>query len=185
VSDNPRTPPVERAIELMVYAPIGFAMFAKDMMPPLVDQFVVRGRARLTELQQQVENQLGQARIMGQFAVAQGRQQVRQGVEGRLHEVREQGEKLARTVGLVAEPPEAPARHAAATPAAAGSSNGASAPRGDASGLPIPDYDELSASQVVARLAGLEGEDLEAVREYEASQRQRKTILTKIDQLTA
>ncbi len=49
--------------------------------------------------------------------------------------------------------------------------------------LAIPDYDALSASQVVPRLAGLAGEELDAVRRYEAANRGRKTILSKIAQL--
>ncbi len=51
--------------------------------------------------------------------------------------------------------------------------------------LAIPGYDSLSASQVVEHLAGLGGADLEAVRLYESSHRNRRTILGKIDQLTA
>ena len=49
--------------------------------------------------------------------------------------------------------------------------------------LAIPDYDELSASQVVERLEGLDAGALEAVRRYEAAHRGRNTILGKIAQL--
>ncbi len=49
--------------------------------------------------------------------------------------------------------------------------------------LAVPGYDSLSASQVVPRLAGLSGAELEAVRRYEEAHRGRKTILAKIDQL--
>jgi hypothetical protein len=49
--------------------------------------------------------------------------------------------------------------------------------------LAIPDYDALSASQVVPRLAGLAGDELDAVRRYEGANRGRKTILSKIAQL--
>jgi hypothetical protein len=52
-----------------------------------------------------------------------------------------------------------------------------------ADGLAIPDYDSLSASQVVSRLAGLGPAELDAVRAYEAAKRGRKTILNKIAQL--
>ena len=51
--------------------------------------------------------------------------------------------------------------------------------------LPIPGYDALSASQVVERLAGLAAPELDAVRAYEATHRNRRTILGKIDQLSA
>jgi hypothetical protein len=50
--------------------------------------------------------------------------------------------------------------------------------------LPIPDYDELSASQVIERLEGLDADSLEAIRAYESSHRGRNTILGKISQLT-
>ncbi|HUF84280.1 MAG TPA: hypothetical protein VMQ81_06770, partial [Acidimicrobiia bacterium] len=57
------------------------------------------------------------------------------------------------------------------------------AQRAEAQALPIPDYDELSASQVVERLDGLPTGDLAAVRAYEEAHRGRRTILFKIDQL--
>jgi hypothetical protein len=51
--------------------------------------------------------------------------------------------------------------------------------------LAIPGYDALSASQVVQRLAGLSGPELEDVRAYEAATRGRKTILNRVEQLRA
>jgi len=50
--------------------------------------------------------------------------------------------------------------------------------------LPIDGYDQLGASQIVARLEGLAPGELEAVRRYERSGRQRRTILTRIQQLS-
>jgi len=47
----------------------------------------------------------------------------------------------------------------------------------------IHGYRALAASQVVARLAGLSGEELAAVREYEEATRRRRTILNRIAQL--
>ncbi|MET0903029.1 MAG: hypothetical protein ABWZ52_07310, partial [Acidimicrobiales bacterium] len=52
-----------------------------------------------------------------------------------------------------------------------------------AASLAIPDYDGLSASQVVSRLAGLSPAELESVRSYEVAGRGRKTILSKVAQL--
>ncbi len=54
---------------------------------------------------------------------------------------------------------------------------------GAAAALAIPDYDSLSASQVVPRLAGLSAQELEAVRQYEAAHRARRTILGRVAQL--
>jgi len=53
----------------------------------------------------------------------------------------------------------------------------------DVATLAIPDYDSLSASHVVNRLAGLTPKELESVRLYEGANRGRKTILSKINQL--
>jgi hypothetical protein len=57
--------------------------------------------------------------------------------------------------------------------------------RGSASGLAIPEYDTLSASQVVRRLDGLGRSELEAVVEHEAATRGRRTILHRAQQLLA
>ncbi|MCB1259708.1 MAG: hypothetical protein R2699_06970 [Acidimicrobiales bacterium] len=51
--------------------------------------------------------------------------------------------------------------------------------------LAIPDYESLSASQVVPRLGGLAADELEAVRAFEMGHRHRSTILNKIAQLQA
>ena len=51
--------------------------------------------------------------------------------------------------------------------------------------LAIPEYDQLSASQVVERLDGLTPAELDAVRAYELAHRGRNTILGKITQLTS
>ena len=37
-------PPVDRAFELLVYAPVGAALYVRDMLPSMVGIFVSRGR---------------------------------------------------------------------------------------------------------------------------------------------
>ena len=54
--------------------------------------------------------------------------------------------------------------------------------RGD-DALPIPSYDQLAASQVMARLAGLDAADLDRIEAYEQAHRARRTILARISQL--
>lgn len=51
--------------------------------------------------------------------------------------------------------------------------------------LGIAGYDTLSASQVVARLAGLSPDQLAAVRAHELSGRHRQTVLHRVEQLLA
>jgi hypothetical protein len=50
-------------------------------------------------------------------------------------------------------------------------------------GRALADYDTLSASQVVRRLESLGPEELQAVQRYEASTRNRRTILNRAGQL--
>ena len=56
-------------------------------------------------------------------------------------------------------------------------------PDGDEASLAIPSYDQLAASQVVARLAGLDATELAEIEAYEQGHRARRTVLSKISQL--
>jgi hypothetical protein len=162
--------PVDQVIDLFVYAPIGLALSARDELPALVE----KGRSR-------VEGQVAMARVIGQFALAQGQKEaeklVRQAVE--------------RLQGPASPPAAAPAPEAATAPTPRRAPAPATAPAGrrrpDLSDdhLAIPGYDSLSASQVLPRLTGLDRAELEAVRAYESAGRKRRTILNRIEQLQA
>lgn len=181
MADASKTP-LEQALDLVVYAPVGIVLSAQENLPELV----AKGRQRVTA-------QVALARMIGQFAVTEGEKEARRRLSG----------VAATLVGLGVLPPppmpggappasQAPAAVEHPQPdareAAAGSTNGKShagaEPRPTAE-LAIPGYDTLSASQVVQRLAGLSREELDAVRAYEASTRGRRTILSKIAQLQA
>jgi hypothetical protein len=57
--------------------------------------------------------------------------------------------------------------------------------RGDGEGVfPIADYDELKVGEIVALLPELDADELEMVREREASGKNRSTILTRVEALT-
>lgn len=193
---------IDHALELFVYAPLGFALEARTLLPRFVD----RGR-----------NQIALARVVGKFAVRKGREDV----EAKLLEGQSQAVGLLRTVGLVPpdadhvdhvdrndrdERPSATSHEAGEPPSTTGPSGGGAANDGPAPGdavlavvppappapdvpavdvdaLAIPGYDSLSASQVVPRLEGLTADELELVRCYEVGNRGRKTILAKIAQL--
>ncbi|MEL7209107.1 MAG: hypothetical protein AAGK32_12900, partial [Actinomycetota bacterium] len=82
--------------------------------------------------------------------------------------------------------PERPEPAATSPPPTAGPEpapppEGAAAP--DPAGLSIPQYDSLSAIQVVPRLEGLDPAERRAIHDYETATRGRRTILAKIDQL--
>lgn len=181
MSDD-RKPSVEAALDLLVYAPLGFALEARSLLPSLVE----RGR-----------NQVTMAKMVGQFAVQQGQVEAAK----RVGPLQEQVEGVLADLGLVARPPAPPAEPAADATAPSGSASADApspapepdpdpapvpeAPALDPADLAIPDYDSLAASQVVPRLRALSGEELEAVRAYEAAGRGRKTILNRIAQLQA
>jgi hypothetical protein len=186
----------ERAIDLLVYAPVGVAMYLRDTVPTFVNLFVSRGRAELGQRRQQAQGQVAQAKAMGEFAVNYGGPKVREHVEKGIAMARKSAEAVLGGAGD--EFPDAgddvppPTRHAPSEPTAAPSA--ASQPAGEsttasaapkATTLVIPDYDELSASQVVERLDGLQAGELDAVRAYEEAHRSRRTILYKIEQLTS
>lgn len=184
MSDSPQQPDktpaeqaLEQALDVFVYAPIGLVFEGASLLPTLVE----KGKSQVT-----------MARMVGQFAVNQGRAEAAKRADG----LREQAaDLLARfaEVKLPGQGSERPAPAAPATPAAAGATDAGatagSAPEPDGEPIPspeelaIPDYDGLSASHVVNRLAGLAPEELERVRRYELAHRGRKTILSKIAQL--
>jgi hypothetical protein len=194
--------PAERALDLFVYAPLGLALSARDLLPGLVE----RGR-------QQLNGQMTQAKVVGQFAVQQGSKQAGKAFErARASAESSVASRLGEDVAPERPATPAPAptsvrpepTHVRATPAPAATPTPASAgpapapepvraeppptpgaPAPLASTLAIPAYDSLSASQVVPRLSGLSPAELAAVRDYETAHRGRKTILNRVAQLQA
>jgi len=178
-----RKSPVDQALDLLFFAPLGLALTAAEELPKLIE----KGRERAT-------SQAGLYRMMGQFAVSEGQQRA----ERLVRQAQERLGDLGGSVGGNGEPAPTPGAatgsSAAAPPASNGSqagtsnsngSNGAGAggPRPSSDALAIPGYDTLSAPQVVQRLAGLSPDELEAVRAYETATRGRKTILSRVAQL--
>jgi len=205
VADDKDT--VERAKEILVYGPIGLALYMRDTAPSFLKVFVARGRAELDQRKRSVGEQLGQARTVGQDTVGQNvpggaAPQVLRIVADGLGRVRETAEGVLEALGALGgdtltapgtgtgprsgtnprpapgSPVVSPEEATSSTDAAMLSDRGVSVP-----GLAIPDYDELSASQVVDRLDGLAPSALDAIRAYEGAHRGRATILGKIEQL--
>ncbi len=218
MSEQPN--PLERAVDLFVFAPVGVAMFAKDTVPTFLKMFVSRGQTELASRKKSLHDHANQYRTVGKFAVKYGGPVVKQQAEEKLDGARRLAEEtfsgliVARGNGGAddaATPTTATASKAAPTPAprpgtvtngattngaaADSTTNGANvngkspardaAPVHVAPQLAIPEYDQLSASQVVQRLDGLTPGELDAVRDYEVAHRGRATILGKITQLTS
>jgi hypothetical protein len=185
---------IEQTLEVLLYAPIGVGMYLKEMGPT----FVARGRAEVDRRHAQMQQRTTTARSIGQVAVGFGVPKVRERMEREVDSARQRAQSFLGVIGGVSlgdpepvvrsvpTPPEPFVQAPVAAPATSGAANGATngtAPAGDT--LPIPGYDALSASQVVERLAGLTPEELESVRAYESAHRNRRTILGKIDQISA
>lgn len=156
--------PLDVALDLLVYAPVGFAVSVGGVLGALAE----RGRA-------QFGGQVATARVVGQVAVQQGQVQAAQAFRRAREEARDRIDELA---GKAAPEPAPVRARPAVTDARCPTT---SSPAAD--DLAIPGYDSLSASQVLPRLDGLAPAELEAVRDYEAGHRGRKTILGRIDQL--
>jgi hypothetical protein len=182
--------PLELALDLLVFAPLGLLVSVTDELPKLVQ----KGRTR-------VESQVGMARMVGQLAAPQLQQQAERTAKSVIDRLMPPGpppglqpapspqEEVGAAVAVGAEPPSPPGT-GGTTRSSSRSRPAQSAPSAQASaeearGLAIPGYDSLSAMQVVQRLSGLSAEELEAVRSYESGHRGRKTIINRADQLLA
>lgn len=179
---------IEKAIDTLVYAPVGVAMFMRDSAPTFLPVFIARGRGEVESKVKGVEDAFSHARTRGEATIAFGPLSLVSDLVSRLDALRN---RFTTTVQQAA-PSRARTEPAASPAPAAGNGNGTApreerAPieRPDASRLAIANYDELSASQVVERLDGLDVKDLEAIREYEEKTRGRRTILGRIEVLTA
>jgi hypothetical protein len=153
--------PVDHLADLVVFAPLGFALEARRLVPELA----ARGRRQLLF-----------TRTVGRYAVRRAWQ--------RADALVATGTALASgllpTDGAPPDPSwpdEDDGPVAAVTPLPV-----EHGPPSDH--LAIPDYDNLSAFQVMPRLEALDPVDLDAVRAYEESTRGRRTILNKIAQLS-
>ena len=152
---------LRRTIDLCVAAPVGVAVSVVEELPELIAE----GRRR-------VELQLGNALVVGRFVVNKKQ--------------RDLSQRLSGLVGS-GSPPKAPDGgagpvHAPTPPPGAG--RPAPDPAAAAIvGRALADYDTLSASQVVRRLESLGPEELQAVQRYEASTRNRRTILNRAGQV--
>jgi hypothetical protein len=165
MSDERSRSVAEQVADLVVFAPYGFALELRRLYPELA----ARGRRQVLF-----------TRTVGKYAVRRG--------QARLDDL------VATGVGLVSaflptdssadgdDAPDAPLTETAANLAAVPDLPVEPTPAADH--LAIPDYDSLSAFQVMPRLEALDAGDLDAVREYEESTRGRRTILNKIAQLS-
>jgi hypothetical protein len=188
-SDENAENAVRRALDILVFAPVGVALTVIEDLPGLI----VKGRARF-------ETDVRNARVIGQFVVNSSLGRV-----GKLFHTGSSDTESGSGSG------SGSASASASTSKFESSASVSHAPESDATGsgspvanvtpssatnLPKPDpadaiiveaalagYDTLSASQVVRRLESLGPLELHAVARHEASHRNRRTILNRAHQL--
>jgi hypothetical protein len=183
---------IERAVEYAVHVPVGFVAFARDSVPTFVQMFAGRGKREVDAHHKVVNTRINNYRAMGQLAVQYGPPVIRQRLVEQLEALRVLANEtfasmpigdrtpppVPTTMRVVDEPGE-PAPAITEAPAAP------TGPAPDPSGLAIPDYDGLAASQIIERLEGLDAAELDAVDAYERATRARRTVLGKIAILRA
>jgi hypothetical protein len=171
-------PPVERLLDLALYAPVGVLVALRDDLPKHVRQ----GR-------QAVENRVQLARFIGELAVQQGRKELGKRIEASRQAAADAAAAAAAerdehadevvsvdaVLAVDASPMIDPVLAADDAVAAAAT------PTPDE--LPIAEYESLAAIHVVERLSSLHPDELEDVRRFEATHRARRTVLAKIAQL--
>src|SRR5688572_11477136 len=118
--------PVEQALDVLLYAPIGLVFSARELLPTLVE----KGRA-----------QLGLAKMMGQFAVKEGQTRADKAAKQAMSTLEQLAGGNGHSNGSAPKATAAPRPAAAPTPSVPTSGP-------EAATLAIPDYDSLSASQV-------------------------------------
>jgi hypothetical protein len=190
---------VDKALRLFVYAPLGIAAYVRDSAPSLLTVFVARGQRELAGVRRAVEERLGltepeptAAPPLQRVADGIGRLASQAGsvVVGVARPVVDAASAAASSA-TSSSPSNGEAMHWAATRTGANGAESAAAGRSstsstsNATGLPIADYDGLSATQIIDRLEGLSRGALERIRVYELAHRARRTILATIDQLTS
>jgi hypothetical protein len=145
-----RPRPVRRLADLFVFAPFGFLLEARHLLPELAET----GRRSLLGCRP------GRRSGAAEATAASG-STLRPVVEasGMNADLVDPIEEVTITVDREDEP--------------------------DGDGLPIPGYDQLAASQVIARLPGLTPSELDRIEAHEAAHRNRRTVLAKISQLRA
>lgn len=168
VTDQENKSAGEQAIEALLYAPVGLASLAKAVFPRLVEV----GRAELTA--GNLSGQFTAAKLAGKLALREARDELNRSWE-------RQGSGQAASNNLSSTNGTGNGQGTAGAAPRTVRSTTTAGPEAEL--LAIPDYDSLSASQVLPRLVALNPEELEAVRSYEDGHRGRRTVLAKIAQM--
>lgn len=148
---------VQAALDVLVFAPLGLGAKIVEDTPGLVAQ---------------ARQELSNARFIGRMTVAQSVNRLREQIEAVPSEPVDDRTDTVVPDDVDVERPAEPDAEATSD-----------APRVD--DLALPDYDQLPAIDIVAKLARLGVSERTAIGEYESANRQRRTVLGKLAQLSA
>lgn len=177
--------PIEQAVELLLYAPVGLLYEYQNVLP----QLVKRGKS-----------QVQLARVIGKMAVdrqASGTDEsLEKVVSGVLGTTAQVLTGIGEAIGLAPPTDKTdPVDNGASTTKAPSSKTdkGASPQPSTASAakstvdtpkrLPIARYEELKAKEIIPLLDDLNPDQLSRIESYEKANRARKTVLAKIERL--
>ncbi|MGI9615694.1 MAG: hypothetical protein ACR2QO_22470 [Acidimicrobiales bacterium] len=172
-SDDEEQDPIDQLVDLFVYAPIGLLYEYDEVM----DRLVKRGKS-----------QVQLARVVGQLAVS-GRRAAGDATdmaEVATTVVSRVATEIGSLLGLAAEPSaqdDPPPPRGAGPPEDPPPS--APAELAEAPAVPIANYDDLKAKEIIPLLASLTADQRSVVRSHEEDHRARKTVLAKLDRLDA
>ncbi len=161
-------PPLGQLFQLMVFGPLGVALAVRDRLPELAAE----GRAEL-------DRQVRAARMIGTFAVTQARSEFDKRTAPR---PQRPVAATAAESSTEAEPVAATAAESS-TEAEPSAATAADSSRAIEPCTLIPGFDELTAAEIVRRLAPLSVADRNVIADYEREHRNRRTILGRIEQL--
>jgi hypothetical protein len=200
-TDEETTTPWGQLCDIVRYAPIGVLLDGPSMLPQLAEQgkthvrnAQVLGKLAVREAEARLRPQLESLApravdLLRMLGVVPSDTEAEPAPPGEAAAAAKRGQAATAT-GTATATEDVPTATAMAPGADVEIEPDEPVPAAEPSGptadeLAIPDYDSLSASQVVNRLPGLAADELEAVRRYEAAHRGRKTILNKVAQLQA
>ncbi|MEQ8841381.1 MAG: hypothetical protein RIB98_10390 [Acidimicrobiales bacterium] len=145
----------DQVLDLFVYAPIGLALEARELIPKLAD----RGRG-----------QIALTRLAGRMASQRGQGEARRVIDQVVDAV---GTVLA---GEAGDPP-------VDDETLVDLANSDLVEQLDLTPLPIDDYDDLTAPELLPFLSSLTEEELHTVLRYEQAHRSRATVINRVRQL--
>lgn len=183
-------------VELLVFAPLGFALKARTLVPELVQAGRLEWQRRSTV-----------ARFVGKMVVDGGKHNLQQRRSAPLPTAAPapvSSSAPASSAATPTAPAAAPKKPASKTPVPKKSAPKKPAPKKPApknagpkvgrpratavsssDSLPIAGYDTLATQSIVELLSGLDAAGLRAIEQYEGAHRGRRTVLARVAQLRA